>query len=177
VCQLRPERPVDTTRLATSGLALTAFAVFTMVLFGVEASYFLKETSPLFFVTGWQGAHHLRHPGDHTQLGLPSVHPPRPTVLRAVPDHLHGGDDGAPCPQRPRGASVVYMVPPLDASLEDKLGYLSPDTRVVRTEPPDGEHKPGSTVPFFISGDPAARVDDALMRHLHRRPFIQIIPE
>jgi hypothetical protein len=72
---------------------------------------------------------------------------------------------------------TIYLEPPLDCNLDDNLKYFWPDAAVIRGDPPEGEHKPGSYVISFISKDPATRIQDDLVWHRNRRPYLQIRPE
>jgi hypothetical protein len=72
---------------------------------------------------------------------------------------------------------VIYIAPPLDCSLEDMLSYLSPETKVVRGDPPKGEHAVGNYVLSFLNKDPASRFLDLTARHLNPRPFLRLDPE
>jgi hypothetical protein len=72
---------------------------------------------------------------------------------------------------------TIYLKPPLGCDLEDNLKYFSPDTAIVRTDPPEGEHLQGNFVISFINDSPSARIRDFLVWHHNDRPFLQIKPE
>lgn len=69
------------------------------------------------------------------------------------------------------------MQPPLDCDLDDILRYFWPDTAIVRSDPPEGEHLPGVYVLSFLNKDPMTRVYDFLVWHANRRPYLQLRPE
>jgi hypothetical protein len=77
------------------------------------------------------------------------------------------------------GAKTVYVQPPFppEYRFDDLLRYFSPDAKVVRTAPPEGEHLPGNLVVSFLSDDPATRLADFLVWHNNPRPFLKIRPE
>jgi len=77
----------------------------------------------------------------------------------------------APNPKR------IYLIPPFNCELEDGLQYFSPDTNVVRDNPPPGEHDPNTYLISFISTNPDDHAWDDFARHTHPRPFLQIKPE
>jgi hypothetical protein len=72
---------------------------------------------------------------------------------------------------------TIYLQPPLDCDLDDTLRYFSPDTAIVRGDPPDGEHLAGTYVISYIEKDAGTRVHDDLVWHRNRRPYLQIRPE
>jgi hypothetical protein len=72
---------------------------------------------------------------------------------------------------------TIYLQPPLNCDLDDNLKYFWPDTAIVRSDPPDGEHHQGNYVISFISKDSATRIPDDLVWHRNRRPFLQMRPE
>jgi hypothetical protein len=76
-----------------------------------------------------------------------------------------------------RSPRTIYMQPPLDCDLDDILRYFWPDTAIVRSDPPEGEHLPGVYVLSFLNKDPMTRVYDFLVWHANRRPYLQLRPE
>jgi hypothetical protein len=80
-------------------------------------------------------------------------------------------------------AKTVYVVPPLFIHLEDTLLYFSPSTRVVRGNPPAGEHAPGTYVvsyagtELFVPEDPYALYAEHPVRFSRPRPYLRIAPE
>jgi hypothetical protein len=72
---------------------------------------------------------------------------------------------------------TIYFKPPLDCDLDDMLKYFSPDTKIIRGMPPDGEHLQGNYVISFLKPDLVDRMPDDLVWHRNRRPYLQIAPE
>lgn len=77
------------------------------------------------------------------------------------------------------GAKTVYVLPPFlpEYRFDDILQYFSPETKLIRSAPPDGEHVPGNFVISFLSDDGDSRIADVLVWHNHARPYLQIKPE
>jgi hypothetical protein len=72
---------------------------------------------------------------------------------------------------------TIYFAPPLDCNLDDLLYYLSPDTKIIRGSPPEGEHVQGNYVISFRSKELAERLPDDLVWHRNRRPYLKLVPE
>lgn len=80
-------------------------------------------------------------------------------------------------------ARTVFVAPPLFTHLEDTLPYFSPQTRVVHSPPPAGEHLPGNYVityvgtDLFVPENPYALYSEHPVRFLRPRPYLRIAPE
>jgi hypothetical protein len=72
---------------------------------------------------------------------------------------------------------TIFFHPPFNCDLDDNLTYFSPDTRIVRGDPPSGEHLPGNYVISLISLDPLFHLRDELVWHRNEGPFLKIDPE
>ena len=72
---------------------------------------------------------------------------------------------------------TVYLKPPLNCDVDDSLSYYFPEAKILRADPPEGEHLRGNFVLSYLSKDPETRIQDDLVWHRNRRPFIRIDPE